>query len=37
MYFPCVEELLTVAPVLVPDKIGPGFGEAWEKGLLGPR
>ncbi|MEU4406241.1 hypothetical protein AB0F88_17100 [Streptosporangium sp. NPDC023963] len=37
MYFPCVEEMLTVAPALAPDKIGPGFDDAWEKGLRGPR
>ncbi|MFI6290070.1 hypothetical protein ACIBEJ_00710 [Nonomuraea sp. NPDC050790] len=33
--FPCVEELLTIAPAVAADKVGPGFDEAWEQGLRG--
>lgn len=31
--FPCVEETLTAAPALAPDKTGPGFDKAWAAGL----
>ncbi|MFI9591164.1 hypothetical protein [Nonomuraea sp. NPDC052265] len=37
LYYPCVEATLTVVPDVVPDKIGPGFDEAWAEGLKGPR
>jgi hypothetical protein len=37
LYYPCVEHALVVAPGEVTDKVGPGFQEAWEAGLAGPR
>ncbi|MGV9779427.1 hypothetical protein [Streptosporangium sp. NPDC003464] len=36
-FYPCVEHALVAAPAVVANKIGPGFDQAWQAALAGPR